>query len=67
MITTRAGTDFAAGTLLDEFQASIVGRTLPGLTSTERFQLLRDGVERARAAGAIPRDLLRQLRQTTVG
>src|SRR4051812_2362899 len=58
----RLGTRFPGGTLLDEFQASLVGRTLPGLSSTERFQLLRDAVERARAAGANPRDLLGQLR-----
>jgi hypothetical protein len=62
MITARAGTAFPAGSLLDEFQASIVGRSLPGLSATERFQLLRDAVERARAAGMNPRDLLRQLK-----
>lgn len=62
MITSRAGTAFEGGSLLDEFQASLVGRGLPGLNSTERFQLLRDAVERARAAGADPRDLLGQLK-----
>jgi hypothetical protein len=51
LITTRAGTAFEGGSLLDEFQASIVGRTLPGLNSVERYQLLRDAVERSYAAG----------------
>lgn len=64
MITTRTGTAFPGGTVLDECQASLVGRTLPGLTSTERFQLSRDAVERARAAGESPRALLGQLHQT---
>lgn len=62
MLTTRAGTSFPAGSVLDEFQASVVGRDLPGLNSTERFQLLRDAVERARAAGAKPRELLFQMK-----
>jgi len=65
MITTRAGMAFPGGTLLDEFQANIVARTLPGLNSTERFQLLRDAVERARMSGQKPRDLVSQLRQTS--
>jgi hypothetical protein len=64
MITTRAGTAFPGGTVLDEVQASIVGRTLPGLSSMERFQLLRDAVERAKAAGESPRSLLERLNQT---
>lgn len=62
MITTRAGTDFPAGTMLDEFQASLVGRMLPGLGPVERFQLLRDAAERAKDAFQDARVLLGQLR-----
>jgi hypothetical protein len=60
VLGTRSAAE--AGSALDEFQASIVGRRLPGLTSTERFQLMRDAVERARSLGANARDLVNQLK-----
>jgi hypothetical protein len=47
MISTRAGFAFAAQTVEDEVLASLVGRTLPTLTSAERQQLLEDALERA--------------------
>ncbi len=61
-ITTRAGTAFEGGSVLDEVQASLVGRELPGLSSMERYQLLRDAAERANAAGRSARELLPEMR-----
>lgn len=49
---------FAPGSLMDEVGASLAGRQLPGLTGAERFGLLRDAVERARAGGTSVRTLL---------
>lgn len=60
MLTTRAGTSFAPGSLLDEVGASLRARQLPGLNSTERYQLLRDAAERARNEGTTLRTLLNQ-------
>ncbi len=60
-VTTRAGKDLAAGSLLDEVQASLVGRQLKGLNKVERYQLLRDAAERARLEGKRLRDLLPEL------
>ena len=59
--TTRAGTALEPGSLLDEIQASMVGRTLPGLNKVERFSLLRDAAEKARNSGNSLRDLLPEL------
>jgi hypothetical protein len=61
MLTSRAGTAFEEGTLLDEVQASLVGRQLPGLSKMERYQLLRDAAERARLEGEALRELLQLL------
>lgn len=61
-ITTRAGTAFEGGSVLDEVQASLVGRELPGLSSMERYQLLRDAAERANASGRSARELLPEIR-----
>ena len=61
MITTRAGKSLPGGTLLDEVQASLVGRQLSGLSNVEKMQLLRDAVERARESGTRVRELLPQL------
>lgn len=57
--TTRNGTAHEPGSVADEVQASLVGRTLPQLNYAERFQLLRDAEERARAEGTTVRELLR--------
>ena len=61
MIADRAGKGFPGGSLLDEVQANLIGRNLPGLTPAERFGLLRDAVERARNEGQNLRELLPQL------
>jgi len=61
MITTRVGTAFDAGSLFDEVSASLTGRDLPGLNSVERYQLLRDAVERARLERQDLRDVLDQM------
>lgn len=61
MLTDRAGKGFAGGSLLDEVQASLIGRNLPGLNKVERYQLLRDAAERARNEGQSLRNLLPQL------
>jgi hypothetical protein len=58
LMTTRGGTAFAPGSLFDEVGASLAGRQLPGLSSTERYQLLRDAAERARAQGTTLRQLI---------
>ena len=60
-MTTRAGTALEAGSLLDEIQASLVGRQLRGLSNVERYQLLRGAAEDARNSGFSLRDLLPQL------
>ena len=60
MITTRAGTSFEAGSLRDEVGAALTARQLPGLSSMERYQLLRDAAERAKAQGTTVRTLLEQ-------
>ena len=57
MIAVRGEFAFPAG-YLEEIQASLVGRQLPGLTATERYQLLRDAVERAKLEGLSLRSLL---------
>lgn len=45
--STLAGRDFAPGSYLDEFQASYrAAKLAPDLTSTERYQLLKDSVRR---------------------
>jgi hypothetical protein len=59
MIATRTGAALEAGSLMDEVQASMIGRELPGLSDLEKYQLLRDAEERARAAGTSLRALLR--------
>ncbi|MDI1431380.1 hypothetical protein [Polyangium sorediatum] len=64
MLTTRAGIAFEAGSVMDEVQASLAGRRLPGLSALERYQLLRDAAERARASGTPLRKLLQQQRRT---
>jgi hypothetical protein len=61
LLTTRAGKALEGGTLLDEVQASLVARQLRGLNKVERYQLLRDAVERAKGEGQNLRDLLDQL------
>ncbi len=61
MLTTRAGTAFEAGSLYDEVGASLTGRQLPGLNNVERYQLLRDAVERARVEGRNLRDVLSEM------
>ena len=48
MITSRAGLAFEGASVLDEFQASIVGRQISGLTSVECYQLLRAAVEKCK-------------------
>ncbi|MEN9849217.1 MAG: hypothetical protein RL368_1957, partial [Pseudomonadota bacterium] len=62
MITTRAGTAFEPGSLFDEVGASLTGRSLPGLNSVERYQLLRDAAERARNEGQRLRDVLSEMK-----
>jgi hypothetical protein len=62
MLTTRAGMDFEAGSLFDEVNASLTGRDLPGLSNMERYQLLRDAVERSHLEGRNLRDVLNQMR-----
>lgn len=61
MITTRNGTAFEAGSLYDEVAASLTGRNLPGLNNVERYQLLRDAVERARIEGKDLRKVLSEM------
>ena len=61
MIADRAGKGFAGGSLLDEVQASLLGRSLRGLNRIERYQLLRDAAERARKEGVKLRSILPQL------
>ena len=61
LITTRAGTSLAPGSLLDELQASLVGRQLPGLSKVERYQLLRGAAEDAQRSGYSLRELLPQM------
>lgn len=63
LVTTRARTAYPGGSIQDEIQASIVGSRTPGLTSLERYQLLRMGMEDAKANELTiqqVRDLLRQ-------
>lgn len=57
MIAAKGEFSFVPGSMLEEVQASLVGRQLPGLSNMERYQLLRDAAERARAEG----DTLREL------
>ncbi|HEX8262030.1 MAG TPA: hypothetical protein VF547_04055, partial [Allosphingosinicella sp.] len=59
MLTTRAGTSAAAGSVADEVGASLAAARLPGLNRLERYQLLRDAAERARNAGTTVRAILR--------
>lgn len=54
--------DFEAGSLFDEVNASLTGRDLPGLSNMERYQLLRDAVERSHLEGRNLRDVLNQMR-----
>ncbi|WP_179197414.1 putative Ig domain-containing protein [Stenotrophomonas rhizophila] len=61
MLTSRAGTAFEPGSLLDEVGASLAGRRLPGLNGVERFQLLRDAVERSRLEGRSLRDVMAEM------
>lgn len=61
MITTRNGTAFEAGSLYDEVSASLTARKLPGLNNVERYQLLRDAVERAKINGTNLRDALSEM------
>jgi large repetitive protein len=61
MITTRSGTAFEAGSLFDEVGASLTGRKLPGLNSTERYQLLRDAAERARIENRSLREVISEM------
>lgn len=62
LFTGRRGTAFALDLALDEFQASIVGRQLSNLSLTERYQLMRDAVERARNLGGSPRELPEEMK-----
>ncbi len=62
LVTTRAGTAFTGGSIQDEIQASIVGSRTPGLTSLERYQLLRMALEDARANGLTIQDVRALLR-----
>ena len=61
LLTTRAGKALEGGSLMDEVQASLVGRQLRGLSNVERYQLLRESVERARGQGQRVRNLLPEL------
>ena len=61
LITTRAGTAFEAGSLYDEVGASLTGRQLPGLNNVERYQLLRDAVERSQLEGRSLRDVISEM------
>lgn len=61
LISTRNGTAFEAGSLFDEVGASLTGRNLPGLSSVERYQLLRDAAERAHLEGTRLRDVLSEI------
>jgi hypothetical protein len=67
MLSTRAGMDFEAGSLFDEVNASLTGRELPGLNSIERYQLLRDAVERTHLEGQSLRDVLSQMQSIRGG
>lgn len=67
MLTARAGMDFEAGSLFDEVNASLTGRGLPGLNSVERYQLLRDAVERSQLEGQNLRDVLNQMQTIRSG
>jgi hypothetical protein len=58
MKTSRNGVDFRGGSLADEVLASIEGSKLKGLSKTEKFQLLRDATERAKAEGTTPKRAL---------
>jgi hypothetical protein len=61
MIADRARKGLPGGSLLDEVQASLIARQLPGLSRIEKKQLLRDAVERARENGTSLRELIPQL------
>ena len=61
LVTSRAGTALEGGSVLDEIQASLVGRQSRGLSNVERYQLLRGAAEDARKAGLSLRDLIPQL------
>jgi len=63
MITTRSGRAFEAGSLFDEVGASLAGRELPGLSNVEKYQLLRDAVERAKIEGKNLREVLSQMKE----
>jgi RHS repeat-associated protein len=63
LLASRAGVQLPAGTLLNEVQASMIARGLPGLSSVERYQLLRMEVEFARQHGTSLRDLIEQLKK----
>ena len=67
MLTTRAGTDFEAGSMFDEVNASLTGRELPGLSNVDRYQLLRDAAERSQAEGQGLRDTLQQMQALRTG
>lgn len=54
----HAGRAFSDSSVLDEIAASLMGRTLNGLSNAERWSLLRDAVEKANAAGVPLRQLL---------
>ena len=57
-LSVHRGKAFADGSVFDEIQASLYGRTLPGLSDIERFSLLRDAAEKARAVDVPLRELL---------
>jgi hypothetical protein len=61
LLAARHGRGFKAGSLAEEVQASLLARLLPGLNSTERYQLLRDAAERARKSGTKLSELLRKM------
>lgn len=64
LLAARHGVSFAGGSLIEEFQASVLAaRHTPGLMPFERVQLLRDALERARDAGVDYRTLRAQLRE----
>jgi hypothetical protein len=63
MLAARNGIAFPGGTVMEEFQASVLAaRNTPGLTPVERFQLIRNAIEEARSQGADWRQLRSQLR-----
>jgi hypothetical protein len=63
MMAARGGIDFPGGTVMQEFQANVLAaRHTPGLTSLERYQLLRNAIEEARFQGVDWRTLRPQLR-----